>query len=123
MPLASVDLPDSGDFVQVASSIMPAGVFVVIATASFIDVVNEENTVICDLRHGANFIGGQRTALPPGFSDLTQTELDFGSLTITGGASVAAGDSISLWCRAEGHDATPGVFGGHLMILQIGGFF
>lgn len=28
VPLASVDLPDSGDFVQVASSIMPAGVFV-----------------------------------------------------------------------------------------------
>ena len=125
VPLASsVDLlPDSGDFVQVATSVMPAGSYVVTATASFIDVVNDENTIICELRHGTNFIGGQITALPPGFSDLTQTELDFGSLTITGGASVAAGDNISLWCRAEGHGATPRMFGGHLMILQVGGFF
>jgi hypothetical protein len=119
----SVDLPDSGDFVQVATSVMPAGSYVVTATASFIDVVNDQNTVICELRHGANFIGGQINPLPPGFSDLTQTELDFGTLTITGGASVAAGDNISLWCRAEGHDAAPRVFGGQLMILQVGGFF
>ena len=124
MPLPfSVDLPDSGDYVEVVTTLMPAGNYVITATVGLIDVVNDQNTAICELRHGGNFIGGQRTGVPPGFFDGSQTELDFGSLTFTGGASVAAGDTISLWCRSEGHDATPGIFGGHLMILQVGGFF
>src|SRR5262245_2637116 len=105
VPLEFVDLPDSGDFVLVATSVMPAGSYVVTATAGFIEgPVNDQNVVICELRHNNNFMGDQRTGIPSGFLDLTQTEVDLGHLAITGGApAVADGDSISLWCRAEGH--------------------
>jgi hypothetical protein len=95
---------------------------VVTATLTLRDAIREENTVVCELRHGANIIGGSETALAGGYSDATQRGLDRGSLTFTGGAQAAAGDQISVWCRAEGHDSEPLAFG-HMMILQVGGFF
>jgi hypothetical protein len=116
-------MPDSGDFVLEGSTSLPtAGSYVVTATLDLIDMVRDENTVICELRHNSNSIGGGRTALSEGYLDQTQTGLDFGSLTFIGGAQAAAGDQISVWCRAEGHDSEPSA-SGHMMILQVGGFF
>lgn len=119
----SSDLPDSGDFVKVHRTTVPAGNYAVTATVDAVDMVNDENTVICELRKGAGWIGGNKTALPEGYSDAHQTPLDYASLTITGGAAVGSGGGeISLWCRSEGHDSVPAV-SAELMILQVGGFF
>jgi hypothetical protein len=115
-------LPDGGDFRRVSSTIVPAGNYVVTAAVGLVDKVNDENTVYCELRHGANFIGGQTTALAEGFLDSAQEPLDWASMTVTGGAAAAAGDEVSLWCRAEGRNAEPIVREGHLVILQVGGF-
>ena len=121
--VVSTDLPDSGDFLRVATTRVPAGNYVVTGTVNFIDNVNDENTAICELRHDAAFMGHSRTALPPGYSDLTQEHLDYGALTVTGGAAVGAGGGeLSMWCRAEGHDSTPTASTGAMVILQIGGF-
>jgi hypothetical protein len=121
---AAFDLPDSGNEVQIATTNVPNnGSYLVFANVDWIDQVVDENTVICALYHNGNFIGGSTTGIPEAYSDLTQTSLDFGHSSLTGGANAAAGDSISLKCRAEGHDSEPGTLGGQLIIMQIGGFF
>lgn len=105
---------------------LPPGSYVVTATVDFIDNVNADNTVICELRHNASFMGTQKTAMAEGYQDWNQYKYDIAALTVTGGAALAGTGDISFWCRAEGHDATPhfGLFGGgQLMILQVGGFF
>ncbi len=134
VPTGAVELPDSGDFERLAVTTVPAGNYVVTATVSFFDNPNDDNSVICELRSGTNFIGGQKTAMAEGFSDFRQINFDYTSLAVTGGAAVGAGGGeISFWCRAEGHNSTPVTgfsapdtpvdTGGQLMILQVGGFF
>jgi hypothetical protein len=116
-------LPDSGDFVQIATTTLPRGSYVVIASVTALDApVNDENTLICHLRHDNSFIGGQTTGLAEAFQDFTQVEVDYASLTVTGGAALDDGEEISLWCRAEGHGAAIVLWEGHMMILQVGGF-
>ena len=122
VPTSFAMLPDSGDFVQIATTTLPRGSYVVIATVTGSEVVNDENTLICHLRHGDYFIGGQTTGLAEAYQDIIQHEADYASLTVTGGAALDDGDAISLWCRAEGHDAEVQVHQGHIMILQVGGF-
>ena len=109
-----------GDFNKMgATSIPTAGSYVVTATISFADSVDNQNTVECQLRHGANWIADAMTALPEGY---TTHAADFGSLTLTGGAQVAAGDEISVWCRDSDQNSYPHG-SGRMMILQVGGFF
>jgi len=115
-------LPDSGDFLKVSASTVAAGNYVVIASVGYYDSPGDENTVYCELRHGSTFIGGQKSGIPSGYRDSTQLPLDWGTMTVTGGLVGAAGDEVSMWCRAEGHDSDPAIYTGHMMILKVGGF-
>lgn len=124
VPVDTGYIPENGDFAQAGATTLPTeGSYVVTVTINFIAGLNEK-LVICELRHGSSFMGQGRTALPEGFSDQTQSYVQYGSLTFTGGAQAAAGDQISVWCRAEEEGTILNVSGtGHMMILKVGGFF
>ncbi len=100
---------------------MAAGSYVVTATFNSVDVVNDDNTVICELLSDGNYIGGARTAMPEGYFDEAQLNLDYATMTVIGGTYLPNGGTIGVRCRAEGHDSKPSVTG-QVMIQQVGGF-
>ncbi|HUQ62465.1 MAG TPA: hypothetical protein VM121_01770 [Acidimicrobiales bacterium] len=116
-------LPVNGDSQQLAVTTLPAGNYVVTATASFEDVAGGENSVECEIRMPEGGLASEFTAMAKGFSLHNQTSSEVASLTVTGGAAMPTSGEISFWCRAEGRDSTPSDTRGHMMILQVGGFF
>jgi hypothetical protein len=71
-------------------------------------------TVNCELRNGANFIGGtsSRQFIPDGQTGAT-------SLSMNGGAQVpTGGGEVSLWC----HSQLPDFADAQMMLMKVGGF-
>ena len=121
LAVPEVELPDSGAFVFSPAATMAPGSYVVTATIDSVDEVNDDNTVDCELISNGNYIGGAVTAMPEGYFDEAQLNLDFATMTAIGGTYLPTGGTIGVRCRAEGHNSTPSVHG-QVMIQQVGGF-
>jgi hypothetical protein len=79
------------------------------------DFGGDENVdVSCQLRNGANFIGGATDRIFISQNDLGKT-----SLSMNGGAQVpAGGGEVSLWCMSQ----IEGAVDAQIMLLKVGGF-
>jgi hypothetical protein len=120
----SIQLTRLTEIFQTRSKTIPAGNWVVVATANIVNSNFEDDDpaqfTSCELRNGANVIGGASDIRPVvGTSLLTNIAV---SLTMNGGAALPQGGTISLWCRQPN---APGVSTAtaQMMIVQVGGFF
>jgi hypothetical protein len=118
--LTTGPLPSDNSFKKIATRNLAAGSYALIATvntSSGFPVGEDANfIVICELRNGANFIGGahDRRVSP-------QADDVFRTLTMSGGAQVpAGGGEVSVWCKGNGLEQ---VDYGHMVILRVDGFF
>jgi hypothetical protein len=112
-------------FTQIAAKALPAGNWVVVATATVGSPAIDDDryvTTFCELRNGSSVIGDtddKRT-----LADFSAPNSDFVtvSLSMNGGAALPQGGTISLWCQQPN---MPGVSHatGQMMIMQVGGFF
>lgn len=107
------------DFTQVLSKNLPAGNWVVVATAKVMefDANVEIKGCRCELRNGANAIGGSGW---DAFINPGQWSGGW-SLSMNGGAALPSGGVVSLWCRTFGPSGD--VETAQMMIMQVGGFF
>jgi hypothetical protein len=111
---------------KVLSKNLPAGSWAIVATATVSGITSGEHIADagCELRNGANVIGGTTDRrVFPGDQVLTR------SLTMNGGALVpAGGGEVSLWCNSQigGGSGVPGgsesVDYAQMMMIQVGGF-
>ncbi len=113
---ANVDLPNSDEFVKVASKNLPAGSWAIVATANFespIFLSDHNSDTACELRNGADFIGGARDRR-------VTAEVAKVSLSMNGGAQIPpGGGEVSLWCsRQDGGELA----NAQMMLMQVGGF-
>jgi hypothetical protein len=73
-------------------------------------------TTTCELRSGANWIGGaQDRRVIPDLDDVVQ------SLSMNGGASLPGGGQVSVWCSSQGGGDL--VKQAQIMVLQVDHFF
>jgi len=114
-----VALPEA--FTKVVAKNLPAGSWAIVATvntSAFGPISGGDNIrdVNCELRNGADFIGGatDRRAIPV-------DDHVYRSLSMNGGAQVpAGGGEVSLWCNSQGGTET--VQHAQMMMIQVGGF-
>jgi hypothetical protein len=103
----------------VASKRLPAGSWAVVATVNTIGADTSSHSgidVACELRNGANIIGGASDRRPR-----EGGELDRRTLTMVGGAQVPeGGGDVSVLCRANG---SQNVESCSMMMFQVGNFF
>jgi len=105
---------------HVVTKNLPAGDWVATATANIKsgspfdgDLIR---TTTCELRSGANWIGGaQDRRVIPDEDDVVR------SLSMNGGTSLPGGGQVSLWCSAQGGGEL--VNQAQIMIMQVGHFF
>jgi hypothetical protein len=100
------DLPEGSWAVDAFANISPG-------TGSFAG--DRIVTSYCELRNGADFLGGatDRRLLPE--DDSVEA-----SLSLNGGAQVPpGGGQVSLWCKAQ----LDGHANGQMMLMRVGGFF
>jgi len=120
---ATPDLWLPNEFVKVASKNLPEGSWVVFGTATIRSFIPTGSDLIrnasCELRNGANFIGGATDRRRTPTFDRTIV-----ALSMNGGAQIpAGGGEVSLWCSYQGDAVANGALEqGMMMILQIGGF-
>jgi Collagen triple helix repeat (20 copies) len=106
---------------QILSKTLPAGNWVVVATASVSSSVFEDDGDMitnCELRNGASFIGGTSDERYVAENSVFNTV----SLTMNGGAVLPQGGTISLWCSQGGAEG-PSFATAQMMIMKVGGFF
>jgi hypothetical protein len=115
-------------FTRVASRVLSAGSYSLTATVNlrlegaFIGGTNAPRDAQCELRNGADFIGGAVDARNTRSLETTNV-----SLAMNGGANVpAGGGEVSLWCRQEQRTEDEGggsVESGQVTINRLAGFF
>lgn len=112
-------------YVKIGSTTLAQGNYVAFADVRVLDAtVTEDNNVTCELRLGTGVIGSMSAGMPETYDEFQAGNGDQGNLTVTGGAAVPAGGAeVSVWCRASGLDDNFVLYGGHAMVVQIGGFF
>jgi hypothetical protein len=118
---SAVDLQPG--FTQIVSTTLPAGDWVVVATATVRSPnVDDESYVqtACELRHGTSVIGGttDRRYLDehPDLNSFAHV-----SLSMNGGAALPQGGTLSLWCQQPVVGISRAT--AQMMIMQVGGFF
>lgn len=112
--------PNPDEFTKVASKNLPAGSWAVVATATIESPIafNGDLTsdTACELRNGANFIGGARDRRVTLDGSISKV-----SLSMNGGAQIPpGGGEVSLWCSLQ--DANGDLLGAQMMLMQVGGF-
>jgi hypothetical protein len=119
----AVQLNGDDSFKEVASKFVPEGSWVVVATVNttaingHYDGADEITDLGCEVRSGANVIGGgaDRRFIPNG--DQVKR-----SLTFNGGTQVPAGGiAVSVWCHSQ-DGPNESVDFVQMMFLQVGGF-
>jgi hypothetical protein len=102
---------------QVLSKALPAGNWVVVATATVEAPLFNESTIVntqCELRNGPSVIGGTEDYKVTDQSVIV-------SLSMNGGAALPQGGTISLWCQQPNLPGTS-LANAQMMIMQVGGF-
>jgi hypothetical protein len=118
-PPGPVDLTDA--FTKIVGRNLPAGSYAIAATANITNSLNAAQTrdAVCELRNGANFVGGATDR-----REKSEFETARISLSMNGGAQVpAGGGEVSLWCRYQGGIGLQTFDYGQMMIIRLDGFF
>jgi hypothetical protein len=113
----TVDATDG--FKKINSKVLPAGAYAVVATVNM-DVFaggsgTLTRTAICELRNGANVIGGATDRRMRQGGDSV-----FRSMSMNGGAQVPAGGEVSVWCQTQEFRETTY---SQMMFIRLDGFF
>jgi hypothetical protein len=111
-------------FTKLGGTTLEAGNYVAFATvqADANDIVDSDHNghLVCELRHGAAFIGGTASDIPEA---ITGSSDGFVSVSFNGGAAIGAGGGeISVWCKMNQVDSLFSV-AGQMVVLKVGGFF